>query len=606
MNDRELAEQILQYIGGESNINDVQHCTTRLRFKVQEEAIVEKQALQQLPDILQVIEAAGQLQLVIGPEVSDISKQIKRITHITDGKKDKKSNISFLNYIIDVISGIFMPLVGSLAAVGILKGLLLVAVNLDVISDTSGLYQILYAASDSLFYFLPLILAITAARKFHADPYIAFIIAASLLYPNLVTAYETGNAYTFLGVPVILTNYSSTVLPIVIAVYVMAQLQHKLNDWIPKSIKMFFIPLILITVMVPATLLIFGPLGSLIGDIIAIGYDWVNQNSAVLAGAIIGFFWQVLVVSGLHWVISPIVVNNINQFGSDTLVAMIVPSILSQAGATFGVVLRTNHKQTKTIASTATIASIMGVTEPAIYGINLPNKRAFIFGCFAGAVGGALAGLSGASTISLVIPGITALPALFGEGFVLFVIATFLSFCLATVLTYFFGAKSETAFVHNQSEPVVKSMNVIAPMEGAVLSLVDVPDDVFASGVIGEGVALVPVKDELYAPYTGSVNMIFPTGHAIGFISEHGVELLIHIGLNTVRLEETYVEYFVQEGEKVQAGQLIGRVDRSLLAANGFDLITPVVVTNHDQFMQTIQVDKENIKKGEELITVIF
>ncbi|WP_112180605.1 beta-glucoside-specific PTS transporter subunit IIABC [Paraliobacillus zengyii] len=610
MNYNQLAEKIIHYVGGEENIESLHHCTTRLRFKLVDKSKVDRQEIQQLLGVIQVMDSAGQLHIVIGNDVSDVYRKIIKQSEL-DGKTQTKTqeNNSILNYFIDIISGVFTPLLGAMAGVGILKGILILSLALNWLNEDSGTYQILHAASDSLFYFLPLILGITAARKFGTDPYVAFVIAGALVYPDLITTYESGLELTFMGLPIYLTNYATSVIPIILTVFVMSKIEPLLNKIFPSAIKTFFTPLVLIATLVPLTLLVFGPFGNYVSGGLADGYSWIYSNSAVVAGIVIGFSWQILVMFGLHWGLVPIAVNNLSQFGGDTLIAMLTPAIFAQAGAALGVFLKSKKKQVKSIAAPAAIAGLFGVTEPAIYGITLRYKKPFIIGCIAGGIGGAIAGQSGASSSSLAVPGLASLPVFFGRGFTLFLLAIAISFIFATVFTYFFGYQDEMSAqtaTNNQTETVIKNVAIASPFNGALLSLEEVPDEVFASGVVGKGIAVVPIDKKLYAPVTGVVSSVFPTSHAIGFTSQEGVEVLIHVGIHTVQLDGEYMEVFVKQGDLVEQGQHIATIEIEKITARGYDIITPILVTNTGEYTDVLPIDEENIVVGERLITVII
>lgn len=611
-NYRELAAEILSAVGGKTNIDFVQHCTTRLRFSLQDVNEVKRERLQEMTGVIQIIEMGGQFQVVMGTEVSEVYRELVKYADLDEvsSKRSGEKN-TLISNLFDVIAGIFTPLLGAMAGVGILKGLMALLIGLNWLTETSGTYIILHAASDSFFYFLPLILAITAAKKFGADPYVAFAIAGALVYPDLVAIYQTGETLEFLGIPVYLTNYSTSVIPIVLAVYIMSKIQPSLNRVFPSAVKIFFTPLILIILMVPLTLLVFGPFGTFVSEWLGIGYQFVYSNSAPIAGAFVGASWQVLVIFGLHWGMVPVAVNNLSQFGSDTFSAMVTPAIFAQAGATFGVFLKTKQYKIKAIAGSATIAGVFGVTEPAIYGINLPYKRPFLIGCGAGAVGGAIVGLSGASAVSLSVPGLATLPVFLGSGFVLFIVAIVVSFMLATIVTYFFGydlAKELQENTHNEKSKTVEVENVhiISPCAGALIPLAEVPDEVIASGVIGKGIAIVPIESELASPVSGEITSIFPTKHVIGITTESGVEVLIHIGLETARLDGQFITIHKAVGAKVKAGERLVTLDIDQITKAGYDIISPIVITNADQYAEVFITDQENVTLGERLLTVII
>ncbi|MDL4840973.1 beta-glucoside-specific PTS transporter subunit IIABC [Aquibacillus rhizosphaerae] len=615
MDHARLAKDIVKYVGGEENIISIGHCTTRLRFKLKSIDLVDKIIISKLPGVIKVMYIAGQFQIVIGTEVNDIYYAIIKMTQLegTKNKESRKEDESLLNKAIDVISGIFTPLLGTLAGAGILKGLLIVAVSLGMLTEADGTYIIWHAAADSLFYFLPVHLAFTAAKKFGADPHVAVAIAGALFYPDLMDAYNQESALSFLGIPVVLMRYATSVIPIIIAIYVMAKIETVLNKVYPKTIKKFFTPLSLLAIMVPLTLLIFGPIGNAASEWLAIIYSYAYDTSALVAGALLGASWQILVIFGIHWGLVPIALNNLSQFGQDSFTAMITPAIFAQAGAALGVWFKTKQRKVKAIAAPAAIAGLFGVTEPAIYGITLRFKKPFIIGCIAGTIGGAIVGVSGASSKSVGLPGLTTLPIFFGDGFVLFIIGIVVAFLFALIATYLFGLEENTenemvAELEDQSQEQNKQVDasiVHSPLTGPVLRLEDVNDDVFSSEAIGPGMAIIPIEGNMHAPFSGSVTSVFPSNHGIGLTSDSGIKVLIHIGIDTVQLEGKYFNIKVKHGDKVEQGQLLGTFDIEAITKEGFDITSPVVITNSHEYLDVVCSDEENTKAGDRLLTIV-
>ncbi|WP_186577938.1 beta-glucoside-specific PTS transporter subunit IIABC [Aquibacillus kalidii] len=614
MDHAQLAEDIVKLVGGEDNIISLGHCTTRLRFKLKNRELVNDLSISKRPGVIKVMNIAGQFQIVVGTEVNDTYREIMKQTSL-EGMAEKQSRAekgSLFDQVIDIISGIFTPLLGTLAGAGILKGLLIVAVSLGMLTEVDGTYIILHAAADSLFYFLPIHLALTAAKKFGGDPHVAIVIAGALFYPDLLNAYNQEIALTFFGIPVVLIKYATSVIPIILAIYVTSKLERLLQNVYPNTIKKFFTPLTLIAVMVPLTLLIFGPIGNIVSEWLAIGYSFVYDSSALVAGALLGSTWQILVIFGLHWGLVPIALNNLSQFGQDTFTAMITPAIFGQAGAALGVWLKSKSGKVKAIAAPATIAGLFGVTEPAIYGITLPFKRPFSIGCVAGAIGGAIVGVSGAGSKSVGLPGITTLPIFFGEGFVMFLFGIFLAFLVAVIGTYLFGLKEEMEDKVPENDNGFKMENnklddliVHSPLTGPVISLEDVNDDVFSSEAIGPGVAIVPINGEFHAPFTGEVTSVFPSNHGVGLTSDAGIKVLIHIGIDTVQLDGKFFNMKVKYGDKIEQGQLLGTFDMEGITNEGLDITSPVVITNSHQYLDVLSADVENTTVGERLLTVI-
>ncbi|WP_138417749.1 beta-glucoside-specific PTS transporter subunit IIABC [Aquibacillus sediminis] len=611
----QIAKDIVMYVGGEDNISSVGHCTTRLRFKLKNSDLVDKALVSKLPGVIQVKQIAGQFQIVIGTEVNDVFREIMKQTQLedTNKKQSRDEKGSLFNGAIDIISSIFTPLLGTMAGAGILKGFLIVATSLGVLTEADGTYIILHAAADSLFYFLPVHLAFTASKKFSTDPHVAVAIACALFYPDIINAYNQELDLNIFGIPVVLMTYATSVIPIILAIYVTSKIESILNKVYPSTIKKFFIPLTLIAMMVPLTLLIFGPIGNTLSEWLGGGYSFVYDNSALVAGVLLGASWQILVIFGLHWGLVPIALNNLSQFGQDTFTAMITPAIFAQAGAALGVWLKTKQSKVKSIAAPATIAGLFGVTEPAIYGVTLRFKKPFIIGCVGGAIGGAIVGVSGAGSSSVGVPGITTLPIFFGEGFVLFLLGTLIAFLISMIITYFLGYEVEIESemikeIDDRSKVENKALDdsiVLSPLTGAIISLEDVNDDVFSSEAIGPGVAIVPIEGKLHAPFTGSVTSIFPTNHGIGLTSDAGIKVLIHIGIETVQLDGKFFDMKVKYGDRVEQGQVLGTFDIEGITKEGFEITSPVVITNSHEYLDVINGEDENTVAGDRLLTVL-
>lgn len=440
----ELSKNIVECIGGVENVNSVFHCATRLRFQVKDKSIVDKEKLNHLEGVITVVEGSGQIQVVIGNQVGDVYEAVIKNTGIK-GEADQepvksveKKNI--LNTFLDTISGIFAPLLGAMCGAGMLKGILILCTTMKWLNADSGTYMILYAAADGVFTFLPLFLAYTAAKKFNADRFVSMGIAAALVYPSMTEAFWAGTALTFMGVPVVLANYTSSVIPIVIAVYALSRLEIILKKILPDMIKNFMKPLLSFLIMVPATYLIIGPIADAAGKLLAAGYTGLVAFNPAISGFLIGLIWPVAVMFGLHWGFVPIVFNNIAQYGRDTLFTITGPNNMAQAGATLGVFLKTKNKELKSLSGSAAISAVLaGITEPAIYGITLKYKRPFFIGAIFSGIAGAIVAVSGAGAPTLLGTSLLTLPGYIGKGFVGFLIACAIAYFGSAIVTYFFG-----------------------------------------------------------------------------------------------------------------------------------------------------------------------
>lgn len=611
-----LAKEILSHVGGKENITSLVHCATRLRFKLKEMKKADAEGLKANPGVIMVVESGGQFQVVIGNHVHDVWQAVRNEAGLTDDTPvaagDDKG--SLFGRMIDIISGIFTPFIGILAASGILKGLLALAVVCGWLTTTSGTYKIWFAASDALFFFFPLILGYTAGKKFGGNPFITMAIGGALTHPLMISAFEAGQASgavseTFLGMPVTFINYSGSVIPIILAAWVSCWLEKQGNRFLHASIKNFFTPLFCIAITVPLTFLVIGPIATWLSQMLAHGYQAVYTLAPWLAGAALGALWQVCVIFGLHWGLVPLMINNLAVFGQDTMLPVLLPAVLGQVGATLGIFLRTRDGRQKMLAGSAIAAGIFGITEPAVYGLTLPLRRPFIFGCAAGAMGGAIVGFSNSHVYSFGFANVFTLAQMIPPGGVdatLWggIVGCVVALVLSCVLTFVAGLPKTTVAAEPVDVVPATASAVLAPMNGSVLALDQVPDTTFASGLLGEGVAIIPADGRVVAPFAGEVASLFETKHAIGLLGDNGIEVLIHVGIDTVKLDGKPFTAHVQVGDKVKAGDLLLEFDREAIIAAGFDLATPIIISNSDSFGGVHTVASRSVQAGMPLLAV--
>ncbi|WP_068503625.1 PTS transporter subunit EIIC [Paenibacillus kribbensis] len=439
-----LAKTIIEKVGGEKNVQSLNHCMTRLRFVLKDESVAETEQLKQNEGVLDVLQSGGQYQVIIGTHVEHVFNAVEKIrgqSHNIEEAGEEKNEKKGVSLLLDTISSIFLPLMAAMMGAGILKGILVMCTTLGWMSAESGTYAVLYAAADAFFYFLPLILAVTSARKFGANQFVSMAVAGAFLYPNLVSLHDAGTAISFLGIPVKLINYGSSVIPVIAAVYVLSKLEKFLNKIMPQLIKGIFVPVLCIVIMVPASLLAIGPLTSMLGDTVAAGYTALYQLMPPVAGLILGVLWPILVIFGAHWGLIPIVMNNFAVYGYDTLLPVTTGTNFAMAGAAFAVFLKTKDRTLKEFAGSSSFSAIIGgVTEPAIYGVNLKFKKPFYIACISTGLGGIIVGLAGAQFPAMFTTSLLTLPAIAVlKGGIAMVIAAIIGFLCAFVGTYFFG-----------------------------------------------------------------------------------------------------------------------------------------------------------------------
>ncbi|EOH91202.1 beta-glucoside-specific PTS transporter subunit IIABC [Enterococcus pallens] len=587
-----LAKQILKNVGDAENVSKVWHCATRLRFKLVNEEKADTTAVEALDGVVTVVQSAGQYQVVIGNSVGKVYEEIIQLNDKFENQsmnrsvKENGEKQRLINKLLAFVSSVFTPFLGALAASGILKGLLILATNFNVLSETDGAYQIWSASSDAIFYFLPLFIGFTAAKQLRVNQFVAVTIAGALVYPNLITLMSEGKGIEFFGLPIQSATYSASVIPILLAIWLLSFIEPVLDKIFPESVRNIFTPLLSIMIMVPLTLLVVGPIGNIVSTGLATALGAVYSFSPMIAGLILGAIHQVIVIFGVHWALITLMINNISEFGQDPWLPIVCIAVFAQAGSALGVFLKTTDKKMKSIAGSAFVTAIFSITEPAIYGVNLKLKKPMYFALLASGIGGAIAGFGEVKASTFTFPGILAIPTYLGNGFGFEVIGLIVGLCGATLLTYLFGvtnpAKIETMISNDLGEEVLIS--------GKKIELQEVNDPAFSSGAIGKGFAIIPIENTIKSPFNGTVSAIFPTKHAVGLTTDSGVELLIHVGIDTVQLDGKYFDTYVSQGDTVRAGQPLIQFDNEKIKAAGYDTTVIYVVTNSSDF-ENIKID---------------
>lgn len=620
-----LAKDILKNVGGKENVNSVVHCVTRLRFQLKDEEKANTEILKNMEGVVTAMKSGGQYQVVIGNQVSDVYKAVVSVGTFQEEKK-KSNSEKEKSSLIDILSSIFTPILGVLAATGMIKGLNALVLALGWLSNQSGTYQILNAVGDSLFYFFPIFLGYTASKKFGGSPFIGMAIGGALVYPDLSglttseplytlfagTMFESPIHITFLGIPVILMNYASSVIPIILAAYFGAIIEKSFNKVIPAVVKTFLVPFFTLLIIVPITFLVIGPIATWAGQFLGQATLWIYHLSPLVAGVFVSAFWQILVIFGLHWGIIPIGFNNLAVHGIDPILALTFAASFAQIGAVLGVWMKTKQQKLKTLSIPAFISGIFGVTEPAIYGITLPLKKPFIMSCIAGGIGGAILGVFGTQSYMTGGLGIFALPTFISPkdgitaGFWGAIVAMIVAFVIGFILTYLFGLNEKQTSTE-QAETIDKiaasSDNevIFSPFHGVVIPLQNIDDAAFASGALGEGVAIEPSEGKLFSPVSGTIAALFPTNHAVGITADSGAEILIHIGMDTVKLNGEFFSSHIEQGVRVEKGQLLIEFNIAEIQKAGYIVTTPVVVTNYDKY-SIKKTEIEKIQAGDSLL----
>lgn len=621
-----LAKEILENVGGKENINSLTHCVTRLRFRLKDESKANDEALKNNPGVVTVMKSAGQYQVVIGNHVPLVYADVCELAGISNGTQqvEEEAPQGLFNKLIDIISGCFQPILGPLCAAGIIKGLnALLVFILGSSFNNSGTYMILNAIGDSIFNFLPIILGYTAAKKFNVNVIVGMIIGATLCYPTIQTdtlsaagkAIGTlpfiGSYYTkFIGIPFVSGNYTSTVVPVICIVALAAQIQKIAKKFVPEMLQNFFVPFFVLIISLPIGLLVIGPVVSLLTTVLSNMFAGLYVFSPIVTAFVIGALWQCLVIFGLHWALVPMAMVNIGNLGYDTILPGMLGTTFAATGVLAAMYLKLKDENKKALAIPGVISAFCGVTEPAIYGFLLPEKTPFVFSCIGGAVGGAImgtvavkqyviGGLGIFSVVNFISPKGNA------TGMIVSLIAGAVSLVVGFVLTMIFY-KTNDQQVENKEVTKLEEETILAPIKGEVKPIEESSDAAFASGALGKGVVILPEEGKVYAPVTGTVTVLFPSLHAIGITSDAGVELLIHIGINTVQLNGEGFTAHIKQGDQIKQGQLLVEFDMNKIKEAGYTLETPVLVTNYADLKEVKNTNASSVQLQETLMEVKY
>ncbi len=616
-NNQSLGKQILNLVGGEQNINGITHCATRLRMILKNDQIADKNksTIENLNGVISVVESGGQFQIVIGPRVPEVYDDLISETKLSKDNTDdntEKNTSGLFSRLMDTIAGIFTPLLPLLAGSGVLRGIVLLVQQFGWLSANSSTYHILTAASTAVFYFLPVLLAVTTAEKFRVNKFVAAAIMGALIMPefmNLMGSHGNGVVTHFFGIPIVMMTYTSTVIPAILSIWCLSYLERFLKKYIIENLQLVFVPMLSLLIMVPITAGIFGPFGVYIGEGLSSAISWLMNSNGWIPGALVGGAWNIFVIFGLQWAVNPVMIQNISRLGYDYIVPLTAAANFGMAGATLGTFFKTKDKKMKTYSISALLSIFFaGITEPSIYGVGIKYKRPLVSAVLGGAVGGAFIGGMHVKAFAFVFGGLTTLPAFVGETFISYLIGLALCFGVSLVSTLIIGIDEKNApvtIVKSNAAKQLISTTIQQPLSGSVADLATGNDKAFASGSMGEGCVIQPTKGKIFAPFDGNVNMLFSTKHAIGITSNTGVELMIHIGIDTVKLNGQYFTAHVKQGDNVKAGQLLIEFDIDKIKAAGYDLSTFVIITNTSEFKQISLIQGNEGNHGRNMLKAI-
>ncbi len=625
MDYKKLAEEILQNVGGSDNISGLTHCATRLRFNLKDEGKAKTDVLKGTKGVMGVVSSGGQYQVIIGSDVANVYRPLTEMANLKEGAAQEKDGRKLGAKLIDTISGIFTPILPAITAAGMLKAVLSLLVAFKVVSTDAQTYQVVNFMADSAFYFLPVLLANSAAKKFKCNPYLAMMVGGILLHPNFVNmvtaSKESGEAIKLFFLPIYNASYSSSVIPIILSVWFLSFVEPIADRVSPKAVKFFTKPLITVLVGGVAALVVLGPVGYIIANIIASGINGLETYASWLVPTILGGLFPLLVMTGTHYGIIPIGINNRMTLGYDTIVYPgNLASNIAQGGATLAVAVKSKVSEVKQLASSAGITAVCGITEPALYGVNMRFKTPLYSAMAGGAVGGLFMGIMRVRNYSGGSPGLMTLPSYIGgdslRDLYLACIGAAIAFVISFVLSYILfkdgeesGEKQETAPKTEEAagKSILKtgSATICAPLTGKAVALSEVSDPTFGEEILGKGAAVIPADGKVVSPVNGTVETVFDTLHAIGLKSEDGVEILVHIGLDTVKLNGKYFKAHVKNGDKVKVGTLLVEADLEGIKKEGYDVITPVIVSNSFDYGDVLAVTGQEVKAGDDLLKVV-
>ena len=586
MNQREITNLIIKHVGGVENISDMYHCMTRLRFNLIDKGKFNTEELKKIPGVINTVQSGDESQLIIGAEVDKFYNDLQtQGIGKNNGEGNSKTPFSVSNVlkaVLNTIVGIMAPILPIIIAGGMVKVILAVLVILGMSNDTQS-YKILSLISDAPFYFLPFYIANSAAKKFQTNSYMAMVIAGVMLHPNFLKLVADGDKITLFNLPVHSVKYGASVIPIILTVWFMSYVEKVVEKFTPKMIKTMLRPMLLLIITAPVALIVIGPIGAYLGDGIYFIIKNVNENIPWAVPTLMGIFSPLLVMVGMHLSITPFAVLSVSQFGYETLMGPgMLGSNVAQGGAALAIALKEKKLEKREVAISAGITALSGITEPALYGVTLKYKKTLACVMISGGIAGFYAGITGLVRYAIASAGFLSLPVFIGENpqnLIHAVITATIALVLSFVLTSIFvKVDHEEQTVGQNSSKTGETLKSVA--RGTVIPLEEVKDEAFSSGTLGSGVAVLPAEGTVYSPVEGQISMIYPTGHAIGITTKNGRDVLIHIGIDTVKMEGKGFKSYVEKGAMVRPGDRLVDVDLNLVKENGYDTSIIVLVLN--------------------------
>ena len=626
MDYKKVAEKILERVGGKNNVEGLVHCMTRLRFKLKDESIVDDELVKKTKGVMGIMKKGGQYQIIIGNEVGEVYKEICQLGNFQNdftpkNEKQKKSQ-GVVSNILDTISGIMSPVIPAIIGAAMIKVLLTVLPMIGILSESSETYKLLAVIGDGAFFFMPVLIAMSAAKKFNTNAYYAVSIALIILHPNFISllndAKEAGTTVAFFGIiPVTYASYSYSVIPIILSVWALSYIEVFVDKITPNITKNFLKPMLVVLIIAPIVMVAIGPLGTIFGNVLSSIIYFIHDKLGFISVGLVAAVYPFIVMTGMHHTFTPIKLGVIATTGFEGFICIAeFCANMAQGAATLAVSIKSKNKDVKqTSGSSAFSALIAGITEPALYGTTLKFKKPMIGACIGAGLGGLVGGLFNLKCSGIATPAIVTLPQYIEKGnpkSIIYALITLIVTIVGSfIATYLIGFEDPVEEDEDEdlnikiSKPLNTGIKIFSPLEGELVNLSDVNDATFASGVMGKGAAIIPSKGELVAPFDGTIEAFFNTNHAIGLKSKDGVEVLIHVGIDTVELGGKYFVPKKKQGDTIKANEVILEFDIDKIKNEGYDVITPVIITNSDNYVDVILENKQNINKNENIMTII-
>ena len=625
MDYKKLAERILEKLGGKENVESVVHCMTRLRFVLKDESQVDDEQVKKIKGVIGVMKKSGQYQIIIGNEVASVYKEICSLGNFkekTSAKKIEKKNQNIISEMLDIISSVMSPVIPAIIGAAMIKVLLTVLPMIGILSNTSQTYELLSVIGDGAFFFMPVLIGMSAAKRFNANPYYAVSIALIILHPNFISllkgANEAGQTVKFFNlIPVTYANYSYSVIPIILSVAVLPYIEQFVDKITPKITKNFLKPMLVMLFIAPIVMVVIGPLGAIFGDMLSTAVYFIQDKLGFIAVGLVAAVFPFVVMTGMHHAFTPIKLGVLATTGFEGFICIAeFCANMAQGAAALAVSIKSKNSDIKQSAgSSAFSALVAGITEPALYGTNLRFKKPMIGACLGGLMGGLVGGFFQMKCYGVATPAIVTIPQYLEEGnpqsFLYILITLGVTVVSTFIITYVIGFEDpveeddEEMLEEKVTIPLNTGLNIVSPLEGHMIELSQVNDVTFSSGVMGNGVAIIPTKGQVVAPFDGTIDVFFKTHHAIGLRSETGVELLIHVGLDTVNLEGKYFTPHRKQGDTIKTGDVILEFDIEKIKKAGYELVTPIIITNSQQFMDIIVKKKDVVTANDQVLAII-